>query len=95
MPLLIDAHENRDVAAANVEGAYLHSEMDDFVLLKITSAEHIRLMCEINPKLRQCIMQEHGTNVVYVTLITRTKTENLSIQVAITIVVGQYKEKRI
>ena len=30
--LMIDAKERRDVATADVEGAYLHADMEDFVL---------------------------------------------------------------
>ena len=33
--LLIDAHEQRDVATANVAGAYLLANMNDFVVVKI------------------------------------------------------------
>ena len=33
--LMIDAKERRDVATADVEGPYLHADMEDFVLLKL------------------------------------------------------------
>jgi hypothetical protein len=32
---LIDGHERRDVATADVTGAYLHADMDDYMLLKV------------------------------------------------------------
>jgi hypothetical protein len=35
LSLLIDATEHRDVATANVAGAYLHAEMEAFTLLKM------------------------------------------------------------
>ena len=35
--LMIDAKERRDVATADVEGAYLHADMEEFVLLKLES----------------------------------------------------------
>jgi hypothetical protein len=33
---MVDAHEGRDVATADIVGAYIHAYMKDFVLLKIT-----------------------------------------------------------
>ena len=32
LSLMIDVKEGRDVAAADVEGAYLHADMEDFVI---------------------------------------------------------------
>ena len=36
LSLMIDAFEKRDVATADVVGAYLIANMDDFVLVKLT-----------------------------------------------------------
>ena len=36
MSLIIDAMEGREVATADVPGAYLHAKMDDFTVLKLT-----------------------------------------------------------
>jgi hypothetical protein len=44
LSLLIDAHERRDVAVANVTGAYLHADMEDFTLLKM-EGESVDIMC--------------------------------------------------
>jgi hypothetical protein len=33
---LIDAHERRDVATADIAGAYLKAPMDDYVIMKFT-----------------------------------------------------------
>ena len=38
LSLGIDAKEGRYVATADVEGAYLHAEMDDFVVITISDA---------------------------------------------------------
>jgi hypothetical protein len=35
LSLLIDATEHRDMATADVAGAYLHAKMEDFILLKM------------------------------------------------------------
>jgi hypothetical protein len=32
LSLMIDSLEGRDVATANITGAYLHADMDEFVL---------------------------------------------------------------
>jgi len=47
--LMIDAKERRDVATADVEGAYLHADMEEFVLLKLVG-EADNIMCQVNPK---------------------------------------------
>ena len=48
--LLIDAHEERDVATFNIPEAYLHAKLleDKFVLLKI-EGPFVDIMCEVNP----------------------------------------------
>ena len=35
MSIMIDAHERRDVATADVAGAYLHADLEDFTFLRI------------------------------------------------------------
>ena len=49
MSLLIDAKEGRDVATADVVGAYLLATMEDYILLKLTE-DTVTMMCQINPK---------------------------------------------
>ena len=57
--LLIDANDNRDVATADVAGAYLLAELKDFVLVKIDgTAVHIR--CQVNPSFRSYESNEKG-----------------------------------
>jgi hypothetical protein len=65
---LIDAYEGRDVATADVAGAYLKAYMRDFVLMKFTGAS-VRLLCEVNPAHGAFIVLEHGVEVLYVRLI--------------------------
>jgi hypothetical protein len=46
LSLLIDATEHREVATADVAGAYLHAEMEDFTLLKM-EGESVEIMCNV------------------------------------------------
>ena len=42
---MIDALEGRDVATADVPGAYLHADMDDLVIMRLTGlnrGHHVR-----------------------------------------------------
>jgi len=57
--LMIDAFEGRDVATADVVGAYLNAEMLDFVLLHLTG-ETINIMCHVNPRYSSFIVIEGG-----------------------------------
>ena len=56
--MIIDAYEERDVAIADIPGAYLHAEMPKGknVLLKL-EGEFVDIMCSVNP--------EHVKNIVY------------------------------
>jgi hypothetical protein len=47
LSLLIDATKRRDVATADVTGAYLHANMEDFTLLKM-EGESIDIMCNVS-----------------------------------------------
>jgi hypothetical protein len=67
--LIIDAFEGRDVATADVAGAYLHAKMDEFVIMKITNPHHIRIMCDIDPIYKEYITVENGKEVLYVQLL--------------------------
>ena len=63
----IAAKEERDVATADIAGAYLHAEMDDFVLVKF-SGRALQIICEVNPKFREGIRKERGRDVLYLKL---------------------------
>ena len=67
MTLLIDANEKRDVATADIPGAYLHADMDDFVVLKMTGAS-VSILCKMNPKYKVFVTMENGKEVLYLEL---------------------------
>ena len=48
MTMLIDAWEDRDVATADVGGAYLHADMDNYTLLNLEGVL-VDIMCNVNP----------------------------------------------
>ncbi|KAG7372416.1 reverse transcriptase RNA-dependent DNA polymerase [Nitzschia inconspicua] len=66
--LMIDAKEQRDVAMADVEGAFLHAWMDDFVLMKITG-QSVDIMCSVNPAYAKFVVMENGVKTLYVRLL--------------------------
>jgi len=66
--LMIDAKERHDVATADVEGAYLHADMEDFVLLKLVG-EAVNIMCQVNPKYENFVFIENRKKVVYLKLL--------------------------
>jgi hypothetical protein len=68
LSLMIDAKERRDVAIADVAGAYLKAEMDDFVVMKLTG-EDVRIFCEMNPRYEKYAVTEKGHRVLYVRLL--------------------------
>jgi hypothetical protein len=49
MSVMIDICEDRDVAIADVTGAYLHAFLDDFTLLKL-EGESVEIMCSVCEK---------------------------------------------
>ena len=64
---LIDSKEQRDVAVTDIKGAYLNARMRDEVLMKITGRE-AELFCEIDPSLKDFMIEEKGQRVLYVQL---------------------------
>ena len=57
--LLINAHEHRDVATANIVGAYLLADIDDFVLVKL-NGETVDIMCQVNRTFEEYVTIEKG-----------------------------------
>jgi hypothetical protein len=53
---------------ANVEGAYLHADMEDFVLLKL-AGEAVNIMCQVNPKYEKFVVIENRKKVLYLQLL--------------------------
>ena len=68
LTLLVDAHEKRDVATADVAGAYLHAKLEDFTLLKM-EGDSVDIMCEVNEDYRQFVTYERGRKVLYLQLL--------------------------
>ena len=64
MSIMIDALEGRDVATADVEGAYLHAELDDFTLLK-EEGKSVAILCEVCSDYSQYVTWENGKKVLY------------------------------
>ena len=65
--LMIDAKERRDVATADVVGAYLLADMDKYLLLKLTG-ESVDIMCTVNVKYAPCDVFEGRKKVLYLQL---------------------------
>jgi hypothetical protein len=68
LTILMDAYESRDVATADIAGAYLNAFMKDYVLMKFTG-ESVDILCTLNPKYRKFVVIEKGIKVLYVRLI--------------------------
>jgi hypothetical protein len=66
--LIVDAHEQRDVAVADVVAAYLKADMNDYTLLKFMG-ESVDIMCKMNPKHEEYVTNESGKKVLYVQLL--------------------------
>ncbi len=65
--LITAAIEGRDVAIADVAGAYLKAEMTDFVLMKLEGAT-VDIMIELDPSLEDFVAVENGKRVLYMQL---------------------------
>jgi Reverse transcriptase (RNA-dependent DNA polymerase) len=62
---MIDAYKNRDVAVADVTGAYLHAHMKDFISMRFTGWA-VDLLCDVNPEYSPFTVHEGKTKVLYV-----------------------------
>jgi hypothetical protein len=68
LSVMIDAHEGRDVATADVAGAYLKAYMTDFVVMKFTG-DLVDILCKMNSRHKKFVVIENGMQVLYVRLI--------------------------
>ena len=57
--LLIDAWEGRDVATADVVGAYLNAYMEDFVIVKLVGDE-VDIIGKLNPEYKEYTTSENA-----------------------------------
>ena len=67
--LVIDAHENRDVAILDVGGAFLLSKLSEFILIKVDDEDLVSLL-GANPGYETYVNIEHGKRVLYLRLRT-------------------------
>ncbi len=65
---MIDAYEERDVATADVAGAYLHADQDDFTLIKLEGAS-VDIMCDVCEEYKEFVTYENGKKVLYLRLL--------------------------
>ena len=61
---IVDAHESRDIATADIAKAYLKADMDDFVIIRFMG-ESVRILCELNPEHERFIAIENRSEVLY------------------------------
>lgn len=62
MLLLINAIEGRDIATADIAGAFLKAFMKDFVLIRI-AGESVDILCRVNPEYENYVCQERRRKV--------------------------------
>ena len=68
LSLMIDAKEGRDVATADVAGAFLNADMDDFVIMKL-EGKFVDTMCSVNAKYKDYVVLEGGKKALYLQLL--------------------------
>ena len=69
LSLMIDAQEGRDVATADVAGAYLKADMHDFVPMRF-EGDDVRVLCEMNKDYERFVTtNRNGKKVLYVRLL--------------------------
>jgi hypothetical protein len=68
LSLIIDAKEMRDVATADITGAYLRADMEDYTLLKMEGTS-VDIMCDVNDAYKVFVHIEKGKKVLYLRLL--------------------------
>ena len=68
LSMLIDAHEHREMATADVVGAYLLADMKDFTIVKITDTT-AEMMCKVDPTYKNYLTIENGKKTLYLGLV--------------------------
>ena len=63
----IAAKEKQHVMTADVAGAYLSAEMDDFVMVKFKGWA-LDIMCKVNQEYTKLVWKENGQNAMYLQL---------------------------
>ena len=68
LTIIIDAYESRDIATANIAGAYLKAYMKDFVVMKFTG-ETVAILCAMNPKYKDYLVVKGDIRTIYARLV--------------------------
>ena len=67
--LAIDAYEGRKVSTTDVEGAYLHADMDEKVIMML-DGEMVDYMIAVNPEYKKFVhTKKTGKRILYVQLL--------------------------
>jgi hypothetical protein len=67
LTIMIDAYEKRDVATADVAGAYLKATMKDYVIIKFVG-ESVDIILTMEPSYEKLVTYEKGIKVLYARL---------------------------
>lgn len=67
LTVIIDAQEHIDAATADIVGACLMVELNDFVLVKL-KGESVDSTCQVNPVLKKYVISERHNKVLYLQL---------------------------
>jgi len=67
LSLIVDAFERRDIATADIAGAYLNANMPDFILIKLRE-DSVDILCACNSKYLKYVTMEKGKKVLYLRL---------------------------
>ena len=67
LTILIDAYKQRDVATADVAGAYLKATMNDYVLIKFVG-ESVDILLKMEPSYAKFVTYKKGVKVLYARL---------------------------
>ena len=69
LTLMVDAKEQRDVATADISGAYLLADMKDFVLIRL-EGESAEIMCKVDPSYKKYrSYNKKGKPILYLQLV--------------------------
>ena len=68
LTIMIDAFEHRDVATADIAGAFLLADMPEFIVVRLKN-EVVDILCEANPEWKSYVIIENNNQVLYLKLI--------------------------
>ena len=59
------------IVTANVQAAYLHAEMDNFVVIKLFQGPIVDILCEMKPEYKKFVVHENGKKTLYMQLMNK------------------------